>query len=53
MWNQALSAISDAASEADARQERIEAENDAVDTLVDESQEVSDEGIEPEAPGRG
>jgi N utilization substance protein A len=45
--------ISDAASEADARQERIEAENDAVDTLVDESQEVSDEGIEPEAPGRG
>ena len=33
-------------SEADAREETIELENDAVDTLVNESQEVSDEGID-------
>jgi N utilization substance protein A len=37
---------SDAYSEADAREERIEQDNDAVDTLVDEAQEVSDEGID-------
>jgi len=37
---------SDAFSEADAREERIELNNDAVDTLVDEAQEVSDEGID-------
>ena len=37
---------SDAFSEADAREEQIELDNDAVDTLVDESQEVSDEGID-------
>ena len=30
----------------DAREERIELDNDTVDTLVDDSQEVSDEGIE-------
>jgi len=44
---------SDAETDADAREETIEADNDAVDTLVDESQEVSDEGVEPEEPGRG
>jgi len=37
---------SDAVSEADAREETIELQNDAVDSLVNESQEVSDEGIE-------
>ena len=39
---------SDAFSDADAREERIELDNDTVDTLVDESQEVSDEGIDDE-----
>lgn len=37
---------SDAYSEADAREETIELNNDSVDTLVDESQDVSDEGID-------
>ena len=37
---------SDAFSDADAREERIELDNDAVDTLVDEAQENSDEGID-------
>jgi transcription termination/antitermination protein NusA len=36
----------DAFSEADAREERIELDNDSVDTLVNDSQEVSDEGID-------
>jgi N utilization substance protein A len=36
----------DAYSEADAREERIELDNDTVDTLVNDSQEVSDEGID-------
>ncbi len=44
---------SDANSDADAREEKIELENDAVDTLVDESQEVSDEGIDTDGSGRG
>jgi N utilization substance protein A len=44
---------SDAVSEADAREEAIEQENDAVDTLVDESQEVSDEGVETDGNKRG
>ena len=44
---------SDAVSEADAREEAIEQENDAVDTLVDESQEVSDEGVETDGNNRG
>src|SRR6266851_5535155 len=37
---------SDAFSENDAREERIEQNNDTVDRLVNDSQEVSDEGIE-------
>jgi len=37
---------SDALSEADAREEAIEEQNDAVDSLVNESQEVSDEGVD-------
>jgi N utilization substance protein A len=44
---------SDAFSEADAREEQIELDNDAVDTLVDETQEVSDEGIDNEGNDRG
>ena len=35
---------SDAFSDADAREERIELENDAVDTLVDESEDRATEG---------
>ena len=37
---------SDANSDADAREEAIELDNDAVDSLVNESQESSDEGID-------
>jgi N utilization substance protein A len=44
---------SDAVSEADAREETIEAANDAVDSLVNESQEVSDEGVATEEDKRG
>jgi len=44
---------SDAVSEADAREETIESKNDTVDTLVDESQEVSDEGVETDGNKRG
>jgi N utilization substance protein A len=44
---------SDAFSDADAREEKIEMENDAVDTLVDESQDVSDEGIDSNEHDRG
>jgi len=36
----------DAYTEADAREERIELNNDTVDTLVNDSQEVSDEGVD-------
>jgi N utilization substance protein A len=38
--------VSDGFSEADVREEKIEQDNDAVDGLVNESQEVSDEGID-------
>lgn len=44
---------SDALTDADAREEAIELENDVVDTLVDESQRVSDEGIDDEEHDRG
>jgi N utilization substance protein A len=44
---------SDAFTDADAREEKIELENDAVDTLVDESQEHSDEGIDTDGHDRG
>ena len=37
---------SDAFSENDAREERIEQNNDTVDRLVNDSQEVSDEGVD-------
>ena len=37
---------SDAVSENDAREEKIELDNDTVDTLVDETQEHSDEGVD-------
>jgi N utilization substance protein A len=37
---------SDAYSDADAREEMIELGNDTIDTLVDESQDVSSEGID-------
>ncbi len=41
-----LQSASDANDEADAREEAIEMDNDTVDTLVDEAQEYSDEGID-------
>src|SRR5882757_3338929 len=44
---------SDAFSDADAREEVIEQDNDAVDTLVDESQETSDEGVDTDGHDRG
>jgi N utilization substance protein A len=44
---------SDAFSDADAREEAIELDNDAVDSLVNESQEVSDEGIDGDGNDRG
>jgi N utilization substance protein A len=44
---------SDAFSDADAREEKIELENDAVDSLVNESQEISDEGIDTDGHDRG
>jgi N utilization substance protein A len=37
---------SDAYTDADEREERIELQNDVLDTLVDESQDVSSEGID-------
>ena len=44
---------SDAVSDADAREETIERQNDAVDSLVNESQEVSDECVETDGNKRG
>ncbi|MGI4830286.1 MAG: transcription termination factor NusA [Janthinobacterium lividum] len=44
---------SDAATDADRREEMIERDNDTVDTLVDQSQEVSDEGIDTDGHDRG
>ncbi|HEY5382614.1 MAG TPA: transcription termination factor NusA [Acidobacteriaceae bacterium] len=44
---------SDANDAADAREEAIELDNDTVDTLVDETQEVSDEGIDSGGHERG
>ena len=44
---------SDAVSDADAREEKIERQNDAVDCLVNESQEVSDEGVETDGHEHG
>jgi N utilization substance protein A len=45
--------MSDAFTEADRREERIELRNDSIDTLVDETQEVSDEGIDSDDHQRG
>ena len=38
--------VTDSGDSNDAREERIEEDNDAVDSLVNEAQEVSDEGID-------
>ena len=51
-----LNSSSDAFSDADAREERIEMNNDSIDELAAETQEVSDEGIDSditEGHGRG
>ncbi len=45
--------LSDANDEADRREEQIEIDNDTVDTLVAESQEISDEGIDTDGHDRG
>ena len=45
--------MSDANDDADAREEQIETDNDTVDTLVDQAQEVSDEGIDADDHHRG
>ena len=47
------SSKSDAYTDADAREEQIELNNDSVDTLVDEAQESSDEGIDNDGHDRG
>jgi N utilization substance protein A len=44
---------SDAFTDADAREERIELRNDSVDELVDQTQEISDEGIDSDDHDRG
>ncbi len=44
---------SDANDDADAREERIELDNDTMDSLVDSAQEVSDEGIDTDGHDRG
>ncbi len=44
---------SDANDAADAREEGIEMDNDTLDTLVDNAQEVSDEGIDTDGHERG
>ena len=43
---------SDANDDADRREEQIEMDNDTIDTLVDDSQEFSDEGISDEGHQR-
>ncbi len=48
-----LDSASDAFSDADAREERIELDNDTVDTLADQAQEISDEGIDTDGHDRG
>jgi len=50
---QAEDEASDAFSDADAREEQIELDNDSVDSLVNESQEISDEGIDSDGSDRG
>ena len=48
-----LNSASDGFSDADNREARIELENDATDELVNQSQEVSDEGIDTDGNDRG
>ena len=43
----------DANDDADAREAGIELDNDTMDTLVAESQEISDEGIDTDGHDRG
>ena len=45
-YTEEAESASDAFSDNDAREEQIELDNDTVDTLVDEAQEHSDEGID-------
>ena len=50
---EAEESISDAFSDADARAEKIELQNDAVDELANQAQEISDEGIDGDGHDRG
>ncbi len=45
--------MSDANDDADAREEMIETDNDTLDTLVDEAQDSSDEGIDSDTHDNG
>jgi N utilization substance protein A len=47
-----VDSASDANDDADRREERIETDNDTVDTLVDNTQEFSDEGVSDEGHQR-
>ena len=44
---------SDAFSDADARTEQIELQNDAIDELANQAQETADEGIDADGHDRG
>jgi len=48
-----IDSLSDAFSDADAREEQIEMQNDAIDELANQAQEVSDEGIDGDGNDRG
>jgi N utilization substance protein A len=48
-----LESTNDGYSDADRREEQIELDNDSIDNLVEESQEVSDEGIDGDGHDRG
>lgn len=48
-----IESASDAYTDADRREEAIEADNDTLDTLVDESQDVSSETIDEGGNDRG
>ena len=48
-----LESASDAFSDADAREEQIELQNDAIDELANQAQEISDEGIDGDGHDRG
>ena len=48
-----IDSLSDANDDADRREEAIEMDNDTIDTLVDQSEDISTETIDNEGSGRG